>query len=166
MAARSIQESIALLENKRRRARDEIDLRKMVIKKFPNSSITIDQIDDGTLVMLCDAVNPSNSTGIHYVYHPIHNYYIIRPYITVSRKKSFTKIFSPNAYKVGRMLILEALNTFGTDKKCMDLPESYHGLFGTLFNSKEELKNDTAFTIASEHAVPEPEVKDTEKASA
>lgn len=160
MAAKSIQESIEFLEEKRRKTRDEIDLRKLIVKKFPNAVTILDRIEDGSLCYICDGVNPSNSTGVKFIYHPVHNYFLIRPFLLISRKKAFTKLFSPNAYKVSRSQVLEALNLYGSGKKIAELPKSYQSLFGAIFSNENEQKIDTAFQIASEHAVPEPEVKD------
>jgi hypothetical protein len=148
---KTLAESINGLNKAVKENREKIDIHKLVVKKFPNSTIEVAQIEDGSQVFLCDGVKPNEAKNHRVYYDRVMKKVLIRPYIKIPRgKKPHIEVYTYQCFKLNLQQILEMLNAFVDNKKIVDLPEVTKTAFGSIFLSESEAKTDFLTSLAHE----------------
>lgn len=147
----SVKDSVKNLKNQIKEKHDQIRLRAIVIERFPNTNIEISSIEDGSFVFICDGVNLSNVTSVHFTYDTQSNRFVIRPYLEIkARRKKPIRVYAPNSYCLNRGNVLDILNKFGSMNKLSKLPDSVQSLFGAIFANETDKIIDQTMLKANE----------------
>lgn len=148
---KTLTESIGFFAQAVKKSREQIDIHKLVVKKFPTSTIEVGQIEDGGTVFLCDGVKLNETKNYKIYYDKVMKKVLIRPYIKIFRgKKPPVEVYTYQCYRLNLQQILEMLNTFVDNKKISELPEATRAAFGALFNSESEAKEDFLMSLSHE----------------
>ncbi len=148
---KTLAESIDGLNKTVKENKEKIDIHKLVVKRFPNSTIEVAQIEDGSQVFLCDGIKPSEVKNHKVYYDKVLKKVLVRPYIKIARgKKPHVEVYTYQCFKINLQQILEMLNGFMDGKKIADLPEATRSAFGSIFLSESEAKTDFLTSLAHE----------------